>query len=187
MVIPYNSNDAHMYLSDTVVRYCGEPIYISRVDEDVVYFSTLQPHQELTTSIRDKDIDISPVPLGYTPHPGEDLYTVRIPGPEYLRVRRYKQGLCFDAVNGWHSGVDLWLDSVYYTIKNIFPSFEEALGFVEKGKDLCAFSRTEAIDRNMNLHHKGMVVGSWKNGGIVLDDRHYYLNEIREMMNAYLR
>lgn len=85
----HSVQDAHRYLSESIIQFKGEPVYIGEVRDNwraTVYPLTGAPLFQ--QSLKDKNFDFSPVPLGYGLDPKDKpTYLARQP------ARMWKQGL----------------------------------------------------------------------------------------------
>lgn len=158
--------EATMRLSHTVVMYDGEPVYVSNVarvgpddpKEDVfrVFVSPL-PYTGDEANVQRKFIsskkfDLKTIPLGFMNRNNTVYLLSRNP------ARQYKQGLsgnsllCVPLIPGIGGGFGfgrLIQDTAFVdTIKGIYPSFEEALAELDKGKKTAvAFARQFAVSQ----------------------------------------
>jgi len=177
-------HDAKMRLDDTLIRYKGEPIYVITVDQPRVNYiltvSYLRTLIEAKVSLKDKDIDLSPVPLGNMNHEGNVYFTSRAPH------RVWKQGLsrdtfmCKSMVHGY-VGINVNCKALVNTINNEYPSLKESCRMIAEGVMVsCAFSRNfSLIDKRKIVFRSKLVIGVLSKDMIYfeLEDKFLYLKE----------
>lgn len=151
---------ARSRLSDTIIRYKGDPILVvtvSSVKKKIhILGLTLPNHEEINVPLA--DCDISPVPLGYVNHGNRAFYTMRMP----MR-NDWRQGLRFlsliDVEGRQFNGAGY--EMLVNTIKGIYPSFNQCTEEVVE-KSSAAFHRDFAIKNDGNILYKGVMdVAKW--------------------------
>jgi len=187
-----NVDDARMYLSGTVVRLDGTPVYIRQVEPldsggITARYRVLGEDNNRNRTLADGGWDLTPVPLGYI-NLGRDgcYYLIRTPG------RRYHQGLHGDSLCSLRNGrvtvfgfPDMALLS--RTILGEYPTYQEVYDAVTHGSQPKAFTRTLALNGggHITLEHRGTEVGYEADSAMVLYPEFAYLKEnIREQLNG---
>ena len=185
-----NAGDAHMRLSESIIRYKGVPVFVHNVREDMtVNFSLLSDGSPGTAPCTDPDFDITPVPTGYVNYHNDSSYVQRVP------CRRWKQGLSRDGVEASpaHGGSPPARDLVSTpemaaTIMDEYPPFLEALSQVRTGASrAAAYHRFFCFVRNemglVWLWYKGVKVGWMEQDIPMLGVQFQYLyEELRETL-----
>lgn len=144
-----------------------EGYYLKDLNEDPNdYFNP-----DIYTKIDVDDIDLVPVKLGCVNYKNRVYWTSRQP------IRDWKQGLTTKNIKGIKENIYLF-KPLYYTIKGIYPSFEECLPKVgEDARRAKAFSRNFHIENSGNIFYKGRIAGSVVNGSVEWLSENSYLNE----------
>ncbi len=179
-----NIHDAKMRLENTVVRHNKEPVHIKEVVQPrASYFlllDYLRTGKHGKISLRDKALDLSPVPLGNMNHEGEVYYATRTP------QRMWKQGLhrdnflCRSRLHGY-MGVSLTCKAIVNTINGTYPSIVKGHRMIEEGVMVgVAFSRHFSLlqDRvvvfnnklSIGVLHKDLIT-------FTLNNKYMYLKE----------
>jgi hypothetical protein len=175
--LPYQQRDLQMRLGSSLVMHKGRPFYVVEIDGLQVsgYYTDTQKIGRFT--LPNKQLDIRPVPLGYVNTTSDVLYCSRLPH------RRYKQGLNSAnlVVNKRVHSLDRLIKSVSMAklINNEFPSMEDAYARMNKHSG-CAFHRYWAFvrqDDGVHLHYRGIEVGKYQSGNLVLLENFTYLKE----------
>ena len=175
-------------LSGTIVRRRERLCYIEHIDGDGdVSYRYIRPKPETPTitasmSARLSTFDVTPFPLGFTLYNDQAFYVYR------RAARRYRQGLCFDNVNGLENlrsldmgRLDMWtaIAMPYY---REYPSLSEALEMVEDVYTSVPVSREFCVtDQGKVLYRASRdPVGeiNLDSGAIMLYNKYFYLNEI---------
>lgn len=203
--VAYESvEEANMRLSGTVVKYDGEPVYISRVTEanpgdpkgDVfrVYARPLpvgravEDENEFRKFISSKRFDLSTIKTGFMNKDGTTYFLSRAP------ARQYKQGLSGNSLNvvnffsphakGYHFDALLKTREFAECLRGEYPTFREALRAVQDGDaEARAFSRSFAfvadpeLDGLVFLYHKTDKVGYMSGEHFVLASNFQCLRE----------
>lgn len=178
-----NVNDARRVLDNTLIRIGGVPVYANRVNEEgnLEYFNIKTKKRHLIDA-NSKDIDTTPVQLGFVNGYGSAVYVSR------ATPRVMKQGLSNDNMVVEtilrNEGSNILADQVISlksellinTIDGDYPSFADALKSVTDGdSELVAFSRHLAISKNFNIYHRTAKIGKVIDGKIVLnEDKEHY-------------
>ena len=141
-------NYAAARLVGTIARVGGKATKIVGLNKTEVHHSPLRGEGNIEVA-KIKDLDITPVPLGYINLGGRAYYTCR------SSVRKdWKQGLRNTTLRVLDPGVRLMIDEAVLkelgnTIEDVFPAFKDALKNVAKGLvRSVAFSRDFAIARS---------------------------------------
>lgn len=182
----YKDNPAYASerLGDTVVRLCnGELIYVNNVgsvgrvsaykitDFNSSFYCTLD------------DVDIEPLPLGWTMYGRNCDFISRRP------VRRYKQGTHWGNISGVrlddYGGRNVHNYTLLETaVYNKYPDWNTALQLVEDVYRKAALSRDFAIDEEHRLWYKSLYdpigVFNTKDQRIYLNANRFYLQETVE-------
>ncbi len=173
-------------LRDTVVRYGGEPVYVYSVDEDgMAEIQTMSKSNEPHKRVPMEDLDLSPVPLGYSNTTRGCSFTSRMP------TRHYKQGLNGVNMQCRPSGVNHTSRSLYKTIMGIYPTVRDCFEALTTDEvDSISFSRNFALFQGLNgvmgLYFRNKKVGrflwnhSAQQANYTLDNRYQYLQEMLE-------
>lgn len=186
MAVRYDDDPeyANAKLSDSVVSMGDLLIYVLRVEgrDTVVYSPIGHTNERKLTLLR--DLNLTPISLGYLNHRQQCAYLSRIP------ARHYRQGLRGNVLAGLGGlrGFNLLSCSeMANTASGIFPTLPDAYEEIICGEATSrAFSRDFALivgsrKSGMSLHFKGREVGtcSWGDRGpnINLSDSFRYLNE----------
>ncbi len=171
----FDTRQMHMYLSGSVIRYKGFPIYVTEVSESETIFYLLVGEngedKPKRIGIKNKDIDLKPVSLGFSKLEYKNLTTnyvlSRIP------ARMYKIGLCsqnlrIDYVGlnynfPYSSGKIIFSKSLKKTILGEYVSIEKALKEVTDNQNTlsCAFSRHFSIGSDKEINDKCKVQDSF--------------------------
>jgi hypothetical protein len=144
---------AHGRLVGTIVRYKGKPVMVNDMIASKVYFTYLET-KEHGEAIYGPSFDLTPVPLGYTNYGANSFYMARIP----MR-KDWKQGLrstttrCIITGMGNYEG-PLPFPEIHKAIVADMPSLDEAI-YKVKGVESVAFNRSFAIDKALDIWHKG--------------------------------
>lgn len=172
---------ARTRLEGTIVRYKDEPVHIHSINvetgrAEVSNVETYGTEKDRPYRVDTDDLNLKPVPLGYVNLKAGVAYLSRIP----MR-RDWKQGLrlenCFFNSARRFSLVGKPISDC---IKGIYPSFKEAF---EKSKAMTtvAWHRHWAVQAGQVVLYKANeVVGSIKNGKVILDKDFHYLKECLE-------
>lgn len=185
-----NLNDAKMRLQDTVVRYKGEPVYITQVGQGNadeihrVWFKPIpfvnkpfnnieemqkQQEEDRRKYISSKHFDIEPFRLGYVNRPGGNgaFFCSRTPN------RIQKQGLCADNFRGVDNfgmridfGTFTTTKEVLEMVNDRYPTVAQALKALAKCPSVAfsrnfAFSKDAVIPDLIYIYHKGDKVGMY--------------------------
>ena len=179
-----NTGYAHERLSDTVIRLCnGELVYVSSVGSNGRASCYKLDNFNKTLTVKLDDLDVEPLPLGWTIYGRDCDFVSRRP------VRRYKQGthwgnitgVRLDRYGGRSASNYRLLEPVVY---NNYPSWSTALQLVEDVYDKAPLNRDFAIDSKMRLWYKSypdsIGVYNERDQRIYLDATRSYLSEVVE-------
>lgn len=165
---------ANSRLIDTIVRLESEPIHVNQVRRDgKVEYYTLADRGEIKTCDLE-DLNLKPVPLGYCNYGKMATYLTRMP----MR-RDWRQGLRREnmtSISGMNSN-KIPIHQLHHCIVGDFPTLAGALGALGKVSSI-AWHRHWAVNTDNQVTYKGgVVVGSVKDGVVVLNESHQYLKE----------
>ena len=153
----------------------GRPIYVLDIEgPDRVHVHHLVDEERSTVKI--KDIDLTPVKLGWINIGESSLYAVRMP------IRGvWKQGLCRDNIKflspfSGRAYCPIPSPSLGLTILGQYPTFEKVVKTVDKSTKCVAFSRNWALSAS-SLLYKGRIVGSHDRGSLLLNRQNEYLED----------
>lgn len=174
-----NPRDAERYLTDSIIRHKRIPILVQGVYPDgkkvMLVCRKMLDNKKIVVDTFDKDLDYSPVPLGYMVAPdGRVSYTFRVPR------RKWKQGLhmeSFGTTNGLGKpilGDPEHNKSLAKTILGKFMSYAQAL---DNGGIFHRHFRIHIEENVRILEYKGTTIGSIKNGVVQLDEGRQYLEK----------
>jgi hypothetical protein len=165
----YDIEQAQLYLSDSVVRYDGEPVYIRTVMEHedadhkrrdyLVEFNNIEhPNEHDAEHLSAAGWNFEPVPLGMVNMFKDGVR--RVVDVSRMPKRAWRVGLnsnnistgpvgSFRLPNNFGVHSLLFSTELKQTIKGIYPTFKEAVGMVEdENEDQCvAFSRRFAVGK----------------------------------------
>ncbi len=189
----YQSIDyARGRLVGTIARVKGKAASITGLDSKTVAYVSILEEIERSNPI--KDLDITPVPLGYANWGNNAFYVCRSP------VRKdWKQGLRPATMRciGVDGDEGLYVDkeglkAVAKAIENIYPSIDECLQHLANNryghKAFCREFSVKAREGINVLLYKGRYeIGSMDNKKrIKLDPAYNWLNETLEVFNEEL-
>lgn len=142
----------------------GEPLYISSVRDagfvEGYYLKDLpdDPMEAIKEKIYVRvlidNVDLMPVKLGCVNYNEKVYWVSRQP------IRDWKQGLSNKNIRGWSGGIAVF-KPLYYTIKGIYPSFEEAQ--IDIGRSL----GSKAFSRNFHLQYPNIICYKQKPVGVI--------------------
>jgi len=176
--------DAKMRLENVVVRHKGEPIYIHNVEQPrvsyILHIEYLRTQIAGRVNLKDKGVDLSPVPLGNMNHEGNCFFASRAP------LRMWKQGLhrdsfiCKSMERGF-VGIPINCKALVNTINNEYPSIEEGWKMIEQGQMASvAFSRNFSLmEKRTLVFNSKLIVGSLHKDLVSfhLENTYLYLKE----------
>lgn len=184
----FNDDHASLRLKGTVVRVGNSPIWIVNATRLNVKYFFLEDINTRTSTISCSELNLKPVPLGFVNDNNCCYYSYRVP------VQRYKQGLSDENFKTFFrnkslSSCLLWLDK---TIKNIYPSIEEALTISRyiksdgKKYPTCAFHRHFALNKDGFIFYKKTFIGRFiHEKEFILESDESCLNELlKEVVDA---
>lgn len=169
----YKGQDVKNRLTNTIIRWKNSPVICKTTDDGTVLnLYSLKNRSALLASVDpdDPDIDISSITLGYVQFGGEYNCAVYI---RRLPRRIYKQGIDVNYLEYiplsqrfTKNNVDvgqMFTNSVYDSLCDVFPSFNRALLSITKsGFESVALSKDVAIIRDkgtLKFHLKGSEIG----------------------------
>lgn len=173
-----NIRDCRNQLQGTIVRRRGVAVKVLQVYTDMdgcmaAEYVLLSKKRHFYCKVR--DLDLSPVPLGYVNTEPFACYSMRSP------CRRWKHGI--DERNivliggGGFPLVQRTQRALSKTIEGKFPTFEKAVDAVSNGAThTCAFNRNFAVS-TATLSYKGREVGRLEGKEVFLHPKYTYLNE----------
>jgi hypothetical protein len=146
-------------LSGTVVRLNNQPVFIKDIDHvsgDAYY---LDNSAGKVQKCHLKELDLTPIPLGYVNVGRYTGYVQRVPS------RSYKQGLHGNSLFCKDLHVDLISEGLFNTVRGIFPKTLEAVELLMCGEaEEKAFSRRFSIStgpkNSFKLNYGGNTVGT---------------------------
>lgn len=153
----------------------GKPVYVIEIessDEVIVQFL----REESRARVNLKDLDLTPVKLGWVNCKGHVIYAARVP------IRGvWRQGLCKDNVkllapSSIHARCNIPSPELGETIVGNYPTFKQALASIKTTTGI-AFSRNWALS-GTNLLYKGRVVGTYVDGKLSLNRQNEYLEDV---------
>lgn len=179
--------DLRQMFDKSIVTYDTHPIFIHHVNDDKsVDVSSLGNNKEARLHLSDEKFDFTPVSLGYVNVQGSCFYLTRVPR------RQWKQGLHHDNVEikyheagypedrRWMSAYnrikELSCKPLYNTIKNIYPTLEEAVNLLQEDREV-AFDRQFAINKDFIIFYKAQAVGYYNDGEIVFNANKEFLRK----------
>lgn len=185
--LPYLPEDLEMRLGRSLIRYKDKPFFVTEPGRNgrncfLRGIFTLTGEEDVI-QLPNKDLDIRPVPLGYMNLVAQTLYVMRKP------QRRYKQGFSSQAFTTSGPGrINFMIRECIYskslakTVVGDYPDMEQALDHTKKKKGSCAFHRRFAFyfDRDLGivqLHYRGVPVGMYMSGEVMLSEPHQFLAE----------
>jgi hypothetical protein len=158
-------------LKECIVRLKdGTPVFVNGIArKDVVGYALATPDVPLKNKL--EDLDINPVPLGYTNTAFGAVYVTRIPMREDWRQGLRRINIRTIPV------MDIDYECLDATIRGVYPTFKEAIKLADK-RGVAAFSRSFAVDKDKTIWYKGR----WKVGkvdmfGHALDEKFTWLRE----------
>lgn len=201
----YDKQQAQSYLSSSIVRLNGEPIYVTNIEGSgfpncsLYYMTVGNQNKKGSCRLKDSALDFTPVPLGMMNMPAQ--MTGTIPIAVYcsrMPRRAWKVGLSSSALHLSITTVShetqarmaidrgrLMLSSAFrQLVVGNYPSFEKVVGRLEKAQDetSIAFSRRFALRKDNTVWYKATTepVGRWTKNGITLNTKFQYLAEVLE-------
>lgn len=167
-------------LDGTVVRHNNMPVVVHGIRRDGM--ATLIPLGDANHYVAEaRELDCTPVPLGYVNSHGSAIYCQRVP------ARRYRQGLSEVTLcctkNGGARVDPLPVRELKDCILNNYPPYEDAV----KSLIAVAWHRDWASSMS-KLFYKGFNVGAIVDGLPVLEREYTYLEEaLHEDCDALVR
>lgn len=167
---------ANNRLQGTIVRLNDEPVFVHEVRRDMK--AEVSKLEDIYNAfIADgRELDLTPVPLGMCNFNHNAHYLSRVP----LR-RDWRQGLRrenFISPTCDHAAIPPAL--LAKVIKGEYPALKECFDLVKKGALAAAWSRRWAIGRDSTLIYKNKVVGTSKDGVLLLNKEFQFLAEALE-------
>lgn len=160
-------------LADTVVCHNGRPFHVSHITAVMTAYGTDLVSGKVV-EIPARELELTPVKLGYCNFNKKAFYVCRIPS------RRYKQGLRKDnmlckALSG--AAARLEYAQLANTIMGVFPDFKKCVASVTALHSM-AWHRDWAMDKDGRVYYRGTdIVGSLVEGKVVLSTQFAYLKE----------
>lgn len=161
--------DLRTMFQNTLVRYNNNPVMITHINNnkkaDCVFIGN---NDEQTIPLDDEKFNFKPVSLGYVNIQGYCVYLSR------TTRRQYKQGLCIDNAKFKLNGGDLQADrqhaayervkqltckAIHNTVKNVYPSLQNAIEMFEDEAHEVAFDRQFSVNKYGRLYYKAEPVG----------------------------
>lgn len=184
----FSSADANRYLSQSLVMYDNEPVWVLESSEDMtfsIYSTSSKTKQVKQINYLDNKnkFNFTPVPLGFVNRyeEGEDAVVL-----ERIPLRRWKIGLSASniVVTSPLQDEQGTMPSLIYspflanTIKGIFPSVKEILSELKHKDILIAFSRNFAVmSGSGDLYYKYKILGVRKPIGTIDQEGNFNLDE----------
>lgn len=142
----HSLQDVYSKLHDTVIIFKGEAYRVAVNPGDVwnhhVALRKLGTRDPMViVDYRDKDFNYSRYELGYINSGGGATYVKRIP------LRQYRSGLCIRTLTPGLSTETFFGKPMREMLLGRYPSYENALAAVKKGKTSMAFDRMYAVAR----------------------------------------
>lgn len=156
--------DAKMRLDNVIVRHEGEPCYVRSVEQPRVSYMLnieyLRTEVAGRVNLKDKTLDLSPVPLGNMNHEGTCYFASRAP------QRMWKQGLhrdnfmCKSMENGF-VGIPINCKALVNTILGEYPTIKDGVKMIEQGTMVAVgFSRNfSLIEKRTLVFNSKLIIG----------------------------
>jgi hypothetical protein len=193
-------DDAHNYLSGSIIRVKNDPVYVEQVSsrnrKPHLYYTPIprkvntdpdSPLGVVNVELASDDVDMNPIPLGFinerhfTKHLSYGVY--RVP------ARQWKIGLTNNNAIITLNGSTVWREAnrgilksrgLFDMVKNNYPSFEDALASIENNKN-----SSRAFSRKFSINGDGLVryfqlddyVGDIQKGSVRLFSDYVFLAE----------
>lgn len=154
-------------LKDSIIRYKGVPVVVNEVlDRPRGFMLAICPltdrFNNKNVSINSKNLDYTPVPLGYCNSEFGAEWLYRRP------ARSYRQGLhsvnigarAFEEERSCVGNKGLYIEEVEKCIRGVFPSLQEAIKVVRETGRSCAFSRSSCIRKDGRVFFKSTHVAN---------------------------
>ena len=180
--------DANLYLADTIVKYKGQAVHVSDVNEDMEALIYYQGGGRERVDVN--SLDFSPIKLGY-------VYAQSNNKAQYLErrpQRQWRQGLSNSVCTIKDPKADEYLDlsinssTIKRLVKGNFPTIFKAHRIALKKRTEVPFNREWSVDFSGTVRYKTKVVGELNNRHIKLMDTFHYLKDItEEYMNEYFK
>lgn len=174
-------------LRNTVVKFDDNPVYVVEISDSEVYGTVSNMWGGDEKQVHPKDLDLSPIPLGFVNWGRTAGFLSRMP------TRYYKQGLCNNNVNWSLYAGQLYSKNTFRTMKQIFPKAIECLEGLVCGEIFRrGISNSFAIEANEDNFEQPLLrfcddivghvslSGDGKNINYILDDEFKFLNEVLE-------
>lgn len=189
----FNADHANQYLSESIIRYKGEPIYVRSVRAakgnsiDIFYLNLDDTHvNDKVANYPHEDFDLSPIPLGMCDmRDGRGGFLARQPARMWKIGLHYRNLVTYDP-NRPELPANFGARNLFFTegflnmVRNNYFKFEEAAVNAAKN-GLAMFSREFALNNKGQLLYKTLgPVGSYSKAGPKLDDKFFYLKEMLE-------
>lgn len=180
-------DDVKLRLQKSLVRYGGRPVIVDAVadKENVVVYDVKTGKRERCTVA---ELDLTPVPLGYSELEDTVVYVTRKP------TRRYKQGLttenivATDVFTKRAVGLPIQAKPLARTVMGEFKSVEDAFQLCRNGERIVPFAREWAVANykdELCVMYRGNVVGYVGDDNVMLSPDKYFLKEsLMEALNV---
>lgn len=162
--------DQRQMFQNCLVLYNTDPVWIGHIGDGCRADCTfIGNNEERVLDLRDEKFDFTPVNTGYVNLQGYSFFLSR------TTRRQWKQGLSPDNVsikynvmygdNGrfegaYHRLKGLNCRPIYNTVKNIYPTLEQAIESFEDMVREVAFDRQFSVNYLGQLYYKGSLVGA---------------------------
>lgn len=162
--------DQRQMFQNSLVLYNTNPVWIGHIGYECVADCTMiGNNEECALDLRDEKFDFTPVNTGYVNLQGYSFFLSR------STRRQWKQGLSPDNIsvkyntlytdngrfeNAYHRVKELRCKPIFNTVKNIYPSLEQAIESFEDNVREVAFDRQFSVNHQGFLYYKGYLVGN---------------------------
>jgi hypothetical protein len=168
---------ANERLRSTIVGSKVGPVYVKAVgvgDGNGIASVTILKDKS-NAEIPMKDIDLTPVQLGYVNMGDESEFFYRIP------IRAFKQGLSAENFTSYN-GSKNWswpLYELHHCIVDEYPSYQECALKLKKKKSI-AFCREFSMTSDHILKYCGRIVGTWDQMPTLNRENQYLTERLKE-------
>ena len=172
---------ARRRLEATLVRLkTGEPFFVERVylEADGIFCVGNNYANEGHQILSLRDIDLTPVPLGFVNTSADAIFTCRKP----MR-RDWKQGLSLNSLVSYPVTKGQVIQNfklLKQPIFNQYPDINRALSLLSAKKMAAAFSRDFALVKSENevrLRYRIYDVGKYEDGRVILNPDKFFLEQ----------
>ena len=188
-----NERDAQQHLLGTVVMYAGAPAYVHEIAPSasgafVVSLGHLPRYRNIfQVDLFDGQFEPRGIRLGYCNivNAGRATFLSRIPSRQYHQgLHRTNLRIPEDETGRRHTNFEHLLTDAGFAdcLRNIYPSYKEALNLLENPNILsAAFHRYFAVSKDelgfYRMHNRGIPVAYGGADKIILADKYEYLRE----------